>query len=102
MEEDSNITSHPTKNVENAINYALRYTGRPVMAESRILNYDDSQNTVVWFYNPHENEEETILIKEDAKSFINKLLIHIPRPHFRMVRYYGIYSNACSELLFKL
>lgn len=97
-DDEADSTFH-SKHIEKCMEYALRYTGRPAMAESRITNYDDLNNTVEWFYTPHENEEETVVVKDNAKDFICKLLIHIPRPNFRMVRYYGLYANTCHELL---
>jgi len=42
---------------------------------------------------------ETITVVNDINDFICKLLIHIPRKNFRMVRYYGLYANKCHENL---
>lgn len=39
------------------------------------------------------------VVKEDSKSFIKKLLVHIPDENFRSVRYYGFYSNKAGEEL---
>lgn len=81
-----------SKNVNACISYAMRYTGRPAMAESRIISYSKSEDTVTWFYHDHENEEKHI-VKDDTKTFIKGLLIHIPDVNFRTVRHYGFYSN---------
>ena len=80
------------------ITYAMRYVGRPAMAESRIIKYSKTEDTIEWFYHDHKDEVKHI-VKEDSKSFIKKLLIHIPDENFRSVRYYGFYSNKAGEEL---
>ena len=87
-----------TKNINACITYAMRYVGRPAMAESRIIKYSKVEDTIEWFYHDHKDEVKHI-VKEDSKSFIKKLLIHIPDENFRSVRYYGFYSNKAGEEL---
>jgi hypothetical protein len=79
-----------TPNIKKGIQYVVRYTGRPVMAQSRIINYDGK--SVTFYYQRHEDNqrvEETI----SAFDFIKRLIIHIPDIGFKMIRYYGIYSK---------
>ena len=67
-----------------AVDYVVRYTGRPAMAQSRILNYDGDY--VTFYYERHEDGkriEETIHVFD----FIKKLIIHIPDENFKVVRY---------------
>ena len=40
-----------------------------------------------------------IVRKAMPRVFIKKLIIHIPDPHFRNIRYYGFYSNASRKEL---
>ncbi len=68
------------------------------MAESRIIKYSKTEDTIEWFYHDHKDEVKHI-VKEDSKSFIKKLLIHIPDENFRSVCYYGFYSNKAGEEL---
>jgi hypothetical protein len=78
------------QNVSDGIKYIVRYTGRPVMAQSRILDYDGLN--VTFYYDRHEDNQrvtETI----HAFVFIKRLIIHIPDIGFKMIRYYGIYSR---------
>ena len=77
-------------NNKNVIKYIGRYLGRPVIASSRIDNYD-GQN-VTFHYNRHE---DNLLITEtiSAFDFIKRLIIHIPEKHFKMIRYYGLYAK---------
>lgn len=71
------------------------------MAQSRIINYDDSY--VTYYYERHEDGkriEETIHVYD----FIKLLIKHIPDRNFKVVRYYGIYAkeHKHSKKLIKL
>jgi len=82
------------KSEKQAIQYVGRYTGRPPIAESRILSYDGQK--VRFYYVRHEDgkrvEEEI-----DAIEFIQRLIVHIPEEQFKMIRYYGIYAQSTKE-----
>lgn len=72
--------------VKNSIDYIVRYTGKPAMAQSRIINYDG--NFVTFYYDRHEDGKR-VTEKLSALDFIKRLIIHIPK----MVRYYGLYAK---------
>ena len=72
------------------IRYISRYLGRPVIATSRIDNYDGEN--VTFHYTRHE-DSKTIVERVPALDFIKRLIIHIPEKHFKMLRYYGIYAK---------
>ena len=84
--------------VEQCISYVVRYTGRPVIGNSRLLDYDGQQ--VTWKYTPHGEDEEVIVI-DSALDFLKKLIIHIPPKQFKMVRYYGIYATSSRQTKLK-
>lgn len=74
--------------------YIGRYLGRPVIATSRIDNYDGEN--VTFHYNRHEDEKlivETIPVLE----FIQRLIQHIPEKHFKQIRYYGLYARTKEQ-----
>lgn len=79
---------------KEVMKYVTRYTGRPVMANSRIINYDG--HTVTYFYERHEDGKR-VVVSLPAFDFIKKLIIHIPDRQFKMVRYYGIYAHATQN-----
>jgi DNA-directed RNA polymerase subunit RPC12/RpoP len=82
------------KNEKAATQYVGRYTGRPPIAESRIISYDGQK--VTFYYERHEDGkrvEETI----DAIEFIKRLIVHIPDEQFKMIRYYGIYAQHVKQ-----
>ena len=72
------------------IKYISRYLGRPVIATSRIDKYDG--DNVTFHYTRHE-DNKTIVECVPALDFIQRLIIHIPEKHFKMLRYYGIYAK---------
>ena len=72
------------------IKYISRYLGKPVIATSRIDNYDGEN--VTFHYTRHE-DNKTITETIPALDFIQKLIVHIPEKHFKMLRYYGIYAK---------
>ncbi len=75
--------------------YIGRYLGRPVIATSRIDNYDG--DLVTFHYNRHEDNKliyETVPVLD----FMQRLIRHIPEKNFKMIRYYGIYArHRCSD-----
>jgi len=85
------VYAKPNKcNPGTVIKYIGRYLGRPVIASSRIDDYDGEN--VTFHYNRHEDNElvyETI----PALNFIERLIRHIPEKHFKMIRYYGLYAR---------
>lgn len=74
--------------------YLARYAGRPAIAESRIIGYDGSNVTIK--YVPH-GERKEVQESMTADEFIQRLIIHIPETHFKMMRNYGIYSRNNSR-----
>lgn len=87
--------------IKQTINYVVRYTGRPAMAQSRILNYDGTY--VTYYYERHEDGKK-IEEKIHVYEFIKRLIKHIPDKNFKVVRYYGIYAkeHKHSKKIFKL
>jgi hypothetical protein len=77
-------------NSSKAIEYIIRYTGRPAMAQSRILDYDGQ--FVTFYYDRHEDNKR-VTEKIHAFDFIKRLIIHIPEEQFKMIRYYGLYAK---------
>lgn len=76
---------------KQVIQYILRYTGRPVMAQSRIEAYDKQSQIIQYWYQPHDSKE-IVHVTENVLMFIGKLVIHIQESHFKTIRYAGIYA----------
>lgn len=85
--------------IEELIRYVTRYCARPVIAESRILNYDGEN--VTWYYSDHTFEDYHE-ITESTFSFITKLLQHLLPSNFKSIRSYGFYnksSKLCDNII---
>jgi len=78
------------KSAKGAAKYVGRYTGRPAISESRIIDYDGEY--VTYYYERHEDGKR-IEEKIHAYEFIKRVIIHIPEKRFNMIRYYGIYAR---------
>ena len=95
------VNAPPVKHFNaGVVNYIVRYAGRPVLAQSRIKDYDGK--SVTFTYTPHGSDElaeETVSVFE----FIKRLIIHIPDRNFKMIRYFGFYACGHNKhALYKL
>jgi hypothetical protein len=86
----------PMETPEAVIRYIGRYSKRACLSEHKItrmengnigFSYKDYKKTD-YFGKPLEKE-----IVLHYNDFFPRLLQHVPLPYFRLVRYYGIYSN---------
>lgn len=79
-----------SRDIKSTVKYVIRYSGRPAMAQSRILDYDGE--FVTFWYDRHEDNkrvEEKIHVYE----FIKRLIVHIYDKYFNVIRYYGLYAK---------
>lgn len=89
-----NAPKMKNKNGKDAVvSYIIRYTGRPVMASSRIVHYDKEKKMIHYYYEDHETKKR-VDVEEPVFDFMKKLIIHIPEAQFKMIRYYGIYATC--------
>jgi hypothetical protein len=84
------------ENPEVVIRYIGRYSKRACLSENKITSiegenisfrYKDYKRLDI---NNKPTEQELTL---NYREFFPRLLQHVPLPYFRIVRYYGIYSN---------
>ena len=75
---------------DKTIKYITRYLGRPVIASSRIDDYDF--DFVTFHYKRHE-DNQLVTEKVPSLDFIKRLIVHIPEHHFKRLRYYGLYAK---------
>ena len=90
--------NHDEDDVEECVKYITRYTSRPPMAESRIIEYNPDTKQIHWFYHRHQDDER-VDVKEHVYSFIQKVIRHCPNENFKMTGYYGYYSNKFKPIL---
>lgn len=86
------------------VQYVGRYTKRPVIAETRISNYDGNS---VSFWFDDRNLHKKVFVTLSTQEFIARIVRHIPDKYFKQVRYFGIFANRvrtelCSIVLWLL
>lgn len=79
------------KKIGFAVSHIGRYTRRPVIAEGRILRFDEKW--VIFRYKDYARGGQQSIKKLRVFEFIGRLLRHIPDKHFRMARHYGIFAT---------
>lgn len=77
-------------NARFTVRYIGRYTKRPVLAQTRIKEYDGQ--SVAFEYHDKVTQEHK-LATLPAKEFMVRLVRHIADKHFRQIRYYGLYAS---------
>lgn len=90
--------SQDDNDVEECVKYITRYTSRPPMTESKIVEYNPKTKQIYWFYHRHADDER-IDVHEHVYSFIQKVIRHCPNENFKMTRYYDYYSNKFKPAL---
>lgn len=70
--------------------YIARYVRHPAISNRRIVNYDGKTVTIVC-----EDKERGIRWYPafTVEEFITRLIQHIPKKNFKLIRYYGLYSR---------
>ncbi|QTL96916.1 IS91 family transposase [Iocasia frigidifontis] len=86
-------------NARGATRYIGRYLARPAMAEYRILEYDGKK--VRFWYEDHNTKKRKELLL-DVLDFIGRLIMHVPKKYFKMVRRYGLYSRGFNKKVKKI
>jgi hypothetical protein len=86
----------PMETAEAVIRYIGRYSKRPPLSEYKITSMEGE--TIGFRHKDYKNKNFYGLPIEKVKvlnyrDFFPLLLQHVPLPYFRLVRYYGIYSN---------
>ena len=82
-----------------SIKYIGRYTKRPVIAETRILNVSD--RWVIFKFKDYAEGGKSSVKKMGLFTFIKYLIRHIPDKYFRLVRGYGLFCNCIKGKCFK-
>jgi len=98
------LDSFKHNQVKSLVEYVTRYASHPPMSEARIINVNYDDDTVTYYYDPHEDDsvqDDSLkrgrqFITESVYDFIGKLITHIPPCNFHTIRYYGFFSNRSS------
>jgi len=83
-------TQRVTREGPETMMYCARYCKKMIISEERIIDYD-GQEITLW------NSKRTKTMVYTWKHFIKCILQHIPEKNFRIIRYYGFYSNRSKK-----
>ena len=96
------------KHGEGVVTYLARYLRGGPIGNHRIISCDDKEVTFSYRINGEESNKKG-LMSLPINQFIQRYLLHVPVPHSRVVRYYGLYAPAkkaelekCRELFGQL
>jgi len=73
------------------VGYIVRYVRHPPISDRRIVGYDGENVTIVC-----EDKQRKWYVKFTVEEFITRLIRHIPKKNFKVIRYYGFYS--CKKI----
>lgn len=76
--------------------YVGRYIARGPVSERRIIGYDGQNVTIAY---PHQDKQEESSFTLDARTFIQRILSHVPEKGTHVVRSYGLFHPNCREKL---
>ena len=86
----------PLKKADDIVNYVGRYTKRACISEYNIISADNEQIRFKYKdykHTDHSGKPEMAEISLHYRDFFARLFQHVPTKRFRVVRYYGMYSN---------
>lgn len=78
------------------IRYIGRYSKRACLSEYKITNIEGKYLSFKYKDYKDRDKDDNPIIKIEKlhyREFFPRLLQHVPPPYFRVVRYYGLYSN---------
>lgn len=76
------------------LSYIWRYLKRPVISQSRILDYN-SDSVTFSYIDKYDKQKKVITCS--PLDFIWLLIQHIPNKHFKLVFYSWIFANRCKS-----
>jgi hypothetical protein len=86
----------PLKKADDIVNYVGRYTKRACISEYNIISADNDEikfRHKDYKHTDHSGKPQMAQTTLHYRDFLARLFQHVPSKGFRMVRYYGMYSN---------
>lgn len=87
---------NPMNDIEHIIKYTGRYTKRACLSEYKITEIDGEYISFIckdYKNSPDKKKPIEVIKKFHYRDFFPRLLQHVQEKNFRVVRYYGLYSN---------
>lgn len=84
---------------EGVINYLGNYIKGGAISDRRIISYNKKE--VKFYYDDNKDGSKRKVMTLKTEEFIRRFLLHVPMPHLKVVRYYGIYASCKRDELDK-
>ncbi len=84
---------------EGVIKYLGNYIKGGPISDRRIISYNEKE--VKFYYDDNKDGSKRKVMTLKTEEFIRRFLLHVPMPHLKVVRYYGIYASCKRDELNK-
>lgn len=90
----------PTKHARQTAKYLGRYLKKLPVSGARLAHYDGGSRITLRFLDHRTGRHEDLEFSQ--QELILRLIKHIPKKHFRMIRYFGFLANRVVGKLLPL
>ena len=81
---------------EQVLAYLGRYTHRVAIANSRLIEFNNSEVAFQWKDYRHESKQKVMRLP--AGEFVRRFLLHVLPSGFQRIRHFGLLANRTREL----
>src|ERR1700745_3656859 len=80
--------------MEAVLDYLVRYTHRVAIANSRLLDLDETHVSFRWKDYRGSRAHKSKVMRLDVGEFMRRFLLHILPSGFHRIRHYGLFANG--------
>jgi len=84
----------PFSGVNSVVEYLGRYTHKVAISNHRIINIDNTDNTISFFYKDYKDKGRKKLLTLEHAEFIRRFALHILPKGFVRIRHFGLLSST--------
>jgi hypothetical protein len=84
----------PFAGPKQVLAYLARYTHRVAIANSRLLELDQTHVSFLWKHYRENGVRKNKVIRIQVAEFIRRFLLHILPSGFHRIRHYGLFANS--------
>lgn len=84
---------------EQVLNYFARYASRICISDSRVLEFNEINNTVSFSFKDYKNNSKKKVLTISALEFMRRFFLHILPSKFKKIRSFGFVSPNSNETL---
>ncbi len=84
----------PFAGPKQVLAYLARYTHRVAIANSRLLDLDDTHVSFRWKDYRESGDHKSKVMRLDVGEFMRRFLLHVLPTGFHRIRHYGLFANG--------